>query len=266
MFHTIAIVFLACGIASVSASSTSAGSTELRCQYDNGTLKATATVCTDTLSDCQTIFGGNATGTTRPVLCDNDDMQDKAAQCAKTCGICCEQPAYDCLDSTVSPINCTTNKRYCNNGNWTDVMAQYCPATCGLCMNGSCSDNLAGCSSMAALCENVNWYSYMQTNCARTCGTCSSTGGTGSSCSDVASNCAATANLCNNSVYYSLMTTNCARTCNRCSGSGSGSGTGTSCTNANADCATWAANGFCSSTFYTNDQKRQYCASSCGLC
>ena len=31
-------------------------------------------------------------------------------------------------------------------------------------------------------------------------------------------------------------------------------------------CATWVPNGFCSSTFYTAAQKKQYCAKSCKLC
>uniref|UniRef100_A0A7E5A0Z4 ShKT domain-containing protein n=1 Tax=Panagrellus redivivus TaxID=6233 RepID=A0A7E5A0Z4_PANRE len=264
MFQSVALVFLACGIAYTTASTTEAGSTELRCQADNGTLLASATVCSDTLSGCESIFGTPASGSTRPALCNNEDMQDKAAQCAKTCGICCEQPAYDCLDATVAPINCTTNKRFCTNANWTDVMAQYCPATCGLCTTGSCTDAIGGCSSMVALCENIKWNTYMNQNCARSCGTCSSSGGgSGSSCSDIASNCAANANLCNNSVYYSLMTTNCANTCGRCGSSG---GSGSSCTNANANCATWVSNGFCSSTFYTQAQKQQYCAQSCNLC
>uniref|UniRef100_A0A7E4UWD6 ShKT domain-containing protein n=1 Tax=Panagrellus redivivus TaxID=6233 RepID=A0A7E4UWD6_PANRE len=235
----------------------------LRCQYDNRTLMPSAFVCADQLSDCVSIFSGNASGSTRPSLCNNDDMQDKAAQCAKTCGICCEQPEYDCVDSPSAPINCTSNKRFCSNGNWTTVMAQYCPATCGLCLQGSCKDEAPSCTQFASMCENINFYTYMSQRCAKTCGKCGSSGSTGS-CVDIATNCAANSNLCNNSVYYNLMTTNCASTCGRC-GSSSG-GSGSSCTNANANCATWTSNGFCSSSFYTQAQKRQYCAQSCNLC
>ncbi|ALN93795.1 hypothetical protein [Lysobacter gummosus] len=38
------------------------------------------------------------------------------------------------------------------------------------------------------------------------------------------------------------------------------------CQNTSSQCQTWVANGFCSNTFYTNVQKAQYCAVSCGLC
>ncbi|VDM63330.1 unnamed protein product, partial [Angiostrongylus costaricensis] len=31
-------------------------------------------------------------------------------------------------------------------------------------------------------------------------------------------------------------------------------------------CSSWVANGFCSSTFYTAQQKRQYCGKACNLC
>uniref|UniRef100_A0A1I7WDP6 ShKT domain-containing protein n=1 Tax=Heterorhabditis bacteriophora TaxID=37862 RepID=A0A1I7WDP6_HETBA len=31
-------------------------------------------------------------------------------------------------------------------------------------------------------------------------------------------------------------------------------------------CGIWKKNGFCESTFYTNSQKIEYCAKSCGLC
>uniref|UniRef100_A0A914DVR6 ShKT domain-containing protein n=1 Tax=Acrobeloides nanus TaxID=290746 RepID=A0A914DVR6_9BILA len=41
---------------------------------------------------------------------------------------------------------------------------------------------------------------------------------------------------------------------------------GSTCTDANASCATWVPNGFCSSTYYTAAQKKQYCAKSCKLC
>uniref|UniRef100_A0A7E4ZTX9 ShKT domain-containing protein n=1 Tax=Panagrellus redivivus TaxID=6233 RepID=A0A7E4ZTX9_PANRE len=265
MFQSVAFLLLAVSFVAINAQSSTEQPGVLRCQFTNGTMMPSATVCQDTIGSCSTIFGApvTTTSTSRPSRCDLDDLQDMASQCARTCGICCEQPAYDCVDPVASPINCAANTRYCRNSNWTDVMAQYCPATCGLCVNGTCSDNVAGCSSMVALCENINWYTWMQTNCARSCGTCTTSSSvtttSSTSCSNIASNCAANVALCNNSVYYSLMTTNCAATCGRCSSS-------TTCTNSNANCATWASNGFCSSSFYTTAQKRSYCASSCGLC
>uniref|UniRef100_A0A0K0DQM4 ShKT domain-containing protein n=1 Tax=Angiostrongylus cantonensis TaxID=6313 RepID=A0A0K0DQM4_ANGCA len=31
-------------------------------------------------------------------------------------------------------------------------------------------------------------------------------------------------------------------------------------------CSLWVANGFCTSTFYTEEKKRQYCGKACNLC
>ena len=163
-----------------------------------------------------------------------------------------------------APINCTISRRLCTNPNWTAVMTQYCPQTCGLCnAGGACSDKISGCKDMVGLCENVNFFQYMRDNCARTCGTCTSTS-PGGTCVDIATNCATNVALCNNSVSLTLMTHKCAKTCNRCSGSGTGSGS--TCTDTNASCGTWVQNGFCNNSFYTAAQKRQYCGRSCSLC
>ncbi|CAJ0948233.1 unnamed protein product, partial [Mesorhabditis belari] len=40
----------------------------------------------------------------------------------------------------------------------------------------------------------------------------------------------------------------------------------TACADLNANCATWVSNGFCSSTGYTLQQKKDYCPGSCNLC
>lgn len=42
-------------------------------------------------------------------------------------------------------------------------------------------------------------------------------------------------------------------------------GTGT-CGDSHPNCGNWVHNGFCQSTGYTDDQKRQYCGRSCGFC
>ncbi|KAI6217970.1 hypothetical protein M3Y99_01738400 [Aphelenchoides fujianensis] len=43
-------------------------------------------------------------------------------------------------------------------------------------------------------------------------------------------------------------------------------GQGVSCCDSSTSCYWWAANGFCTSTFYTYEQKLQYCRATCGLC
>uniref|UniRef100_A0A7E5A0E3 ShKT domain-containing protein n=1 Tax=Panagrellus redivivus TaxID=6233 RepID=A0A7E5A0E3_PANRE len=83
---------------------------------------------------------------------------------------------------------------------------------------------------------------------------------TNTDCADVAANCATLTAYCTNPIYYDLMTEKCPNTCNRCDSQG--------CANADAEakCAVWVSNGFCTNAFYTDDQKREHCARSCGLC
>uniref|UniRef100_A0AC34GVE9 ShKT domain-containing protein n=1 Tax=Panagrolaimus sp. ES5 TaxID=591445 RepID=A0AC34GVE9_9BILA len=229
-----------------------------------------ATSCSDERdsSSCRAIFGPEpATDPKRPPNCVNPDLEEFALECANTCKLCCETAAYSCGDDPVSPINCTANTRYCRDPSWTTVMTQYCPGTCGLCTSASatCRDVITGCLNMRPLCNDVTFNAYMRANCQRTCLFCSTSTVTTSSpststCLDVATNCATNSGLCNNSAYLSLMTTKCPRTCNRCSS------VNPTCVNSNANCVNYVANGFCTSTFYSTAQKRQYCARSCNLC
>jgi hypothetical protein len=62
-----------------------------------------------------------------------------------------------------------------------------------------------------------------------------------------------------------VMTQQCARTCNRCPNGATSaiSSTSSRCSDTNANCEAWVRNGFCTNTFYTAAQRRQYCAKSC---
>ena len=251
-----------------------------RCQDNStGSITALATACEDEISDCDVVFAcqtddncesnpANVSDSSfdisdpdtypkvRSPACDLASMQDKVMQCAKTCMVCCETPEYNCVNDDSGTIDCEANKAKCTDANWTNVMAQYCPQTCGLCTNGTCKDLNSGCSQLSSLCKNVDWVTYMQTYCARTCDTCTSNS---SSCTNIASNCAENANLCTNPTYRSLMLQQCCSTCNGTTGS-------VSCTDSSSSCSNWVSHGFCSSSFYTTDQKRSYCGNSCNLC
>uniref|UniRef100_A0AC34G8P5 ShKT domain-containing protein n=1 Tax=Panagrolaimus sp. ES5 TaxID=591445 RepID=A0AC34G8P5_9BILA len=241
------------------------------CKINPTVFGPNATSCSDVRdsAECKAIFAAS-TATARDPQCEKPELEDIALDCANTCLACCETAAYTCGDDPLSPINCTANVRYCKDPSWNTVMSQYCTGTCGLCISGSgCKDVNTGCKDMITLCNDINFNTYMKDDCQKTCRLCPAGGsattaspGTGT-CSDVATNCAPNAGLCNNASYRDLMTTKCPRTCNRCSGSSSG---GSTCTDTNANCAAYVSNGFCTSTFYTTDQKRQYCASSCSLC
>uniref|UniRef100_A0A914QMX3 ShKT domain-containing protein n=1 Tax=Panagrolaimus davidi TaxID=227884 RepID=A0A914QMX3_9BILA len=237
------------------------------CRVNPTVFGPNATSCSDVRdsAECKAIFPGGVAPTTRPPQCEKPELESIALDCANTCYACCETAAYTCGDDPLSPINCTANTRYCKDPSWTTVMSQYCSGTCGLCVSGTgCKDVNTGCKDMRSLCNDINFNTYMRANCQKTCLFCpvggvSTTASTGT-CVDVATNCATNAALCNNPSYMLLMTQKCPRTCNRCSGSGS------TCTDTSGNCASWVANGFCTNSFYTAAQRKQYCPRSCNLC
>uniref|UniRef100_A0A914QS14 ShKT domain-containing protein n=1 Tax=Panagrolaimus davidi TaxID=227884 RepID=A0A914QS14_9BILA len=200
-------------------------------------------------------------------------MEVVANQCAKRCGLCCEQDEFTCGDDEASPIDCIQNRHKCRDPEWTYVMEYFCPGTCGTCLSGSfCRDLNLGCTTMRQLCNDMNFMGFMTARCARTCQKCNTTtlstsvsNTTTSSCTvqcrDTATNCAANIGFCNNSQYFNLMSQKCPATCGRCSNYGI-----STCTDTNSNCAAWVSNGFCSNAFYSNEQKRQFCGKSCNLC
>uniref|UniRef100_A0A7E4W8J9 ShTK domain protein n=1 Tax=Panagrellus redivivus TaxID=6233 RepID=A0A7E4W8J9_PANRE len=249
----VAMAFAATTTTVASTTVTVPDTSPLRCQYPNRTLMTSAFTCSDQLSTCATIFMGQASGSTRPALCNNANMQDKAAQCAKTCGICCEQLSYDCVDSPFASFNCKNKKHFCNNADWKAIMTENCPATCGFCTQGSCRDLVSGCAEMAATCDNIHNYQWMSQHCARTCGKCDT-----SSCSDIAVNCAVNKSLCNNSIYHNTMLANCRKTCNFCNAPYRSPGSNSACVDSHRNCTEYVTQGFCNNNHYTPLQKRQF--------
>uniref|UniRef100_A0A914ENZ3 ShKT domain-containing protein n=1 Tax=Acrobeloides nanus TaxID=290746 RepID=A0A914ENZ3_9BILA len=111
----------------------------------------------------------------------------------------------------------------------TDTMFKsICPALCSSCP-GACADNInAGCASLAGYCNDATAGFYVQSQCPKTCGLCG-----GAAAAATTTTVASVVNV----------------------GCGSDS-----------RCATWKANGFCTNTFYTSSEIRQYCGVPCGLC
>ncbi|VDM81954.1 unnamed protein product [Strongylus vulgaris] len=52
----------------------------------------------------------------------------------------------------------------------------------------------------------------------------------------------------------------CPKTCNKCGPYVP------PCRDASNNCEAWKQNGFCESTFYTQDVKKEYCEKTCGFC
>uniref|UniRef100_A0A8R1DP37 ShKT domain-containing protein n=1 Tax=Caenorhabditis japonica TaxID=281687 RepID=A0A8R1DP37_CAEJA len=104
-----------------------------------------------------------------------------------------------------------------------------------------------------------------QTTAATTAATTAGTGTTTASCADDPNtDCSQYLSLCSNAKYIPLLQTFCPKSCGYCGGGSTVAPT--SCVDSAINCANWKKNGFCESTFYTCQQKKDYCAQSCSLC
>ncbi|UMM32967.1 hypothetical protein L5515_006607 [Caenorhabditis briggsae] len=229
---------------------------ELNCTTYNGTsfvYTPSAVACSNSISDssCAVLYpatdaaigwpaAGNdaerplacyTTATATPAAVVPDMVSAALRNCAKTCGLCCKTPAYDCPNVQFPRLNCATiTQSQCMSSQWRTIIATDCPSACGFCNDGGCVDGVVDCNNDRSICQSVGMQDFVNQYCQKTCQRCSSS------------------------------TT--AR-------SATGTGTGT-CTSYIADssssCAAWATNGFCTNTFYTAAQRRSYCATTCRLC
>ncbi|PAV62793.1 hypothetical protein WR25_23425 [Diploscapter pachys] len=205
----------------------------------------TATVCKDKLSlaGCKQQFGGNADTTVtesgveqRPFQCFGtaatgpiDPTVKKSAiqSCPAFCGYCCKTDAYNCKDKDFPRINCElVDDTLCEDITWRQIIAEDCPSKCGFCNQGGCIDIAPNCDiDNKSICTTIGAEAFVNENCKRTCDRCSSTPVT-TTTPPVTPGGDPCASVKDNS----------------------------------ASCATWNQNGFCVSGFYTDAQKKQYCA------
>ncbi|KHJ98513.1 shTK domain protein [Oesophagostomum dentatum] len=221
------------------------------------TFVATATVCEDKYATavCTQLFGVAVVSpftTDRDAKCNTDangiseDMKQVAiASCPKSCGYCCETPEYKCKNAEFPRVKCeTVSQAQCKDSTWRPILAEDCPAVCGLCLEGGCVDTVIECKNDPAICRQVDMQTFVKANCQRTCGYCPS------------STTAATTPAAAITKAATVATT----------ASGSGTKTCPNAVDSNASCASWANNGFCKNEFYTLAQRKQYCAKTCNLC
>ncbi|PIC24076.1 hypothetical protein B9Z55_017539 [Caenorhabditis nigoni] len=224
---------------------------DLNCTTYNGTFfvyTPAATACSNAISDasCAVLYPVAVAADGYPMPNNNaerprpcytsaaatpaaivQDMKTAAlSSCAKTCGLCCQTSAYNCPNVAFPRLTCSTITR--------------------------------------TQCTSPQWRTIIAQDCPSACGFCNDGG-----CVDAVPDCANDLSVCQAVGMQEFVNTNCQKTCQRCS-STTTARSGTGCTSFAADsssnCRNWAANGFCTNTFYTIAQRRAYCATSCTLC
>ncbi|KAK6751638.1 hypothetical protein RB195_003201 [Necator americanus] len=234
---------------------TDASFTDMNCTNgDTTTTKfiASSTACSDIYapSTCLALFGAAVVAgstTDRDVKCNTDangiseDVKQLAISvCPKHCGYCCNTPEYQCSNKLFPRTNCATvTVAQCSDATWRPILAEDCPNVCGFCLTGGCVDKVIQCANDINICRQVDMQTFVKENCQRTCGYCPT--------STTAASAAA----------VTVATT---------AKSASATAICTSAVDSNANCATWYKNGFCTNTFYTLAQRKQYCAKTCNLC
>ncbi|CCD73112.2 ShKT domain-containing protein [Caenorhabditis elegans] len=128
--------------------------------------------CTDYLADCTN------------VQCNAIGMQDFArANCARTCNMCYStapvSPQYACTDLLTDCANRTAS---CQDIDFVDMMALYCPRTCSLCLWAAatkipnCGNTLPDCTTRGNYCSATSVSAYQKrVGCGNQCGLCSPT-------------------------------------------------------------------------------------------
>ncbi|CAB04984.1 ShKT domain-containing protein [Caenorhabditis elegans] len=142
-----------------------------------------------------------------------------------------------------------------------------CPKTCGYCCQSpdyNCPNvqfpRLNCATILPSQCTNQQFRVIIAQDCPSACGLCNAGG-----CVDAIMGCANDISICNNVGMQDFVNLNCQRTCSRCSSAPVPGG----CTynrDSGTFCAAWAANGFCQNEFYSPDQRKQYCATTCKIC
>ncbi|UMM37863.1 hypothetical protein L5515_009497 [Caenorhabditis briggsae] len=214
---------------------------------DMTSYTASATICSNNLPDasCAVFYKESAQGVgfpaagnqvQRPFACystspnggsvDADMKKAAIKNCPKTCGMCCLTPAYNCTNAQFPAMNCATIQ--------------------------------------PSQCLSPIWREKIAQNCPSVCGFCNDGG-----CVDGVTDCANDISICTNIDMQPFVNEYCKKTCGRCSASPSNP-SNPGCTTYKADsasaCASWAANGFCVNEFYTKEQRKAYCATTCKIC
>ncbi|EFO94835.1 hypothetical protein CRE_08860 [Caenorhabditis remanei] len=247
------IAFVSILLALLAPETTAIISGDLNCTTYNGTFfvyTPAATQCSNTISDasCAVLYPVALAADGYPMPNNNaerprpcytsaaatpaaivQDMKTAAlANCPKTCGLCCQTSAYNCANVQFPRLNCATiTASQCMSQVWRTIIAADCPSACGFCNDGGCVDAIMNCANDISICTDSRTQAFVNENCQKTCQRCPS------------------------STTVSSI---------------SGGACSSYIADSSSSCTAWAANGFCTNTFYTAIQRRAYCATSCRLC
>uniref|UniRef100_A0AC34G6T2 ShKT domain-containing protein n=1 Tax=Panagrolaimus sp. ES5 TaxID=591445 RepID=A0AC34G6T2_9BILA len=183
--------------------------------------------------------------------------------CPATCGLCLTRKCRDQLD------DCASMKTLCNNDLYAVFMEHQCAKTCGKCA----TDNTKVEGTISEEITDTEEPEIAPISIPKS-----------TKCVDLMKHCAKNKKFCNHPSYIEMMTKNCAKTCGKCGsdskplggssnkkgrpgfGGKGGKGRRADCKDKHEFCKSWVKNGFCESSEYTEDYKRETCAKSCGLC
>ncbi|EGT44033.1 hypothetical protein CAEBREN_08199 [Caenorhabditis brenneri] len=143
--------------------------------------------------------------------------------------------------SVIPRINCASiTNTQCNSPAWRTIIASDCPSSCGFCEEGGCVDAVTNCGTDLSICRNIGMQDFVNTFCQKTCARCPSSSTTST-----------TRRFVTSTTRGRVLTT-------------------TPCTSfipdSSTSCATWADNGFCTNDFFTIEQRRARCATTCRIC
>ncbi|VIO97530.1 Uncharacterized protein BM_BM18148 [Brugia malayi] len=193
---------------------------------------------------------------------DKQRLSAKGLHCAKSCETCCKLPRFKCNDRGVR-LNCermkTSGLCKTKNGVLLSLISVECPKTCGLCGQECIDSNAAICRILKSSCENEE----SKRLCPQTCNVCRPL----NICFDTTEYCSSLKDNCNDPKLKPLMQLSCNETCGFCHSESSTvkpDSTDQQCIDTDQRCVAWAANGFCTNSFYKSLIKK--CLKTCRLC
>ncbi|CAI2355709.1 unnamed protein product [Caenorhabditis sp. 36 PRJEB53466] len=172
---------------------------------------------------------------------------------------------------------------FCTSASYSAAQKQqYCGTSCGLCSSSGttiaatvstssvCSDSVSSCATWNTngFCNSTTYTTAVKTQyCAATCGLCGSVSSASDSSSTTSSSSSSTDNDASDSTTAADSTaTSSSSATETTADSTATTSISSTCLDSSSACASWATNGYCTNSAYTDAQRKAYCAKTCNLC